>query len=153
MLGDRPARTLRGVPGRTSSGLQRPYDLVRVEEDARWRGCCTDELECLCRGSLPKEALPRPQQNRRDDQHGFIRKPMFEECRWQRRATREDKARTVLRLDAANARDEVRSNPLERAPCKTFRTVGSDVLRRRIEAVRQRIARRLGPEARPDIDR
>src|SRR3954463_5585850 len=88
------------------------------------------------RGSLRKEALPRAQQNRIDDQQRFIRKPMFEQRRCQRGATREDKARAVLRLDATNALDEVRSNALERAPFKTFRTVGSDVLRCRIEAVR-----------------
>jgi hypothetical protein len=88
------------------------------------------------RGSLLKEALPRPQQNRRDDQHGFIRQPMFEQRRCQRGATGMDKARAVLRLDAANAFDEVRSNALEWAPFETLRTVGRDVLRCRIEPVR-----------------
>src|SRR5207253_7456582 len=76
---------------------------------------------------------------------------MFEQRRCQRRATREDKVRAVLRLDAANALDDVRSEALERAPFKTFRTVGSDIFCCRIEAVRHRTARRLGPEARPDI--
>src|SRR6516162_4698307 len=103
------------------------------------------------RGFLRKEALPRAQQDRVDDQQDFIRKPMFEQRRCQRGATREDKVRAVLRLDAANALDEVRSKPLERAPFKTFRTVGSDIFRCRIEAVRYRTAGRLWPEARPDI--
>src|SRR6266571_364307 len=49
------------------------------------------------------------------------------------------------------ALDDVRSNALERAPCKTLRTVGSDKFCCRIEAVRHRTARRLWPEARPDI--
>ena len=40
---------------------------------------------------------------------------------------REDKVRAVLRLDAANALDDVRSRVLERAPFKTLRTVCSDV--------------------------
>src|SRR5918911_4001434 len=76
---------------------------------------------------------------------------MFEQGRGQRGATRENKVRAVLRLDAANALDDVRSKPLERAPFKTFRTVGSDIFCCRIEAVRHRTARRLWPEARPDI--
>jgi hypothetical protein len=76
---------------------------------------------------------------------------MFEQRRCQRGATREDKARAVLRLDAANALDDVRSKALERAPFKTFRTVGNDIFCCRIEAVRNRTARRLWPEARPDI--
>src|SRR5207247_4787957 len=76
---------------------------------------------------------------------------MFEDCRCQRGATPEDKVRAVLRLDAANALDDVRSKALERAPFKTFRTVGSDEFCCRIEAVRHRTARRLWPEARPDI--
>src|SRR5258705_7731729 len=76
---------------------------------------------------------------------------MFEQHRCQRGATREDKVRAVLRLDAANAVDDVRSKALERAPFKTFRTMGNDILRCRIEAVPYRTARRLWPEARPDI--
>ena len=76
---------------------------------------------------------------------------MFEQRRCQRGTTREDKVPAVLRLDAANAFDDVRSKALERAPLKTFRTVGSDKFRCRIEPVRQRTARRLWPEARPDI--
>src|SRR5262245_40429484 len=76
---------------------------------------------------------------------------MFEQRRCQRGATREDKARAVLRLDATNALDDVRSKALERAPFKTFRTVGSDIFCCRIEAVRHRTARRLWPEARPEI--
>src|SRR5207247_1821412 len=76
---------------------------------------------------------------------------MFEDCRCQRGATPQDKVRAVLRLDAANALDDVRSKALERAPFKTFRTVGSDIFCCRIEAVRNRTARRLWPETRPDI--
>src|SRR5216117_4284595 len=76
---------------------------------------------------------------------------MSEQRRCQRGATREDKVPAVLRLDAANALDDVRSKALERTPFKTFRTVGSDVFCCRIEAVRHRTARRLWPEARPDI--
>src|SRR5437867_7050350 len=76
---------------------------------------------------------------------------MFEQRRCQRGATRQDKVRAVLRLDAANALDDVRSKALERAPFKTFRTVGSDIFCCRIEAVRNRTARRLWPETRPDI--
>jgi len=102
-------------------------------------------------GFPPQRTLPRAQQDRIDDQQDFIRKPMFEQRRCQRGATREDKVRAVLRLDAANALDDVRSKALERAPFKTFRTVGSDIFCCRIEAVRHRTARRLWPEARPDI--
>src|SRR4051812_37196721 len=76
---------------------------------------------------------------------------MLEQRRCQRGATREDKVRAVLRLDAANVLDDVRSKALERAPFKTFRTVGSDIFCCRIEAVRHRTARRLWPEARPEI--
>jgi len=102
-------------------------------------------------GFPPQRTLPRAQQDRIDDQQDFIRKPMFEQRRCQRGATPEDKVRAVLRLDAANALDDVRSKALERAPFKTFRTVGSDIFCCRIEAVRHRTARRLWPEARPDI--
>src|SRR5258705_4030441 len=76
---------------------------------------------------------------------------MFEQRRCQRGASPEDKVPAVLRLDAANALDDVRSEALERSPFKTFRTVGSDIFRCCIEAVRHRTARRLWPEARPDI--
>src|SRR5580658_9951626 len=76
---------------------------------------------------------------------------MFEQGRCQRGATPEDKVRAVLRLDAANALDDVWSKALERAPFQTFRTVGNDIFCCRIEAVRQRAARRLGPEVRPHI--
>ena len=51
---------------------------------------------------------------------------MFEQRRCQRGVTPEDKVRAVLQLDAANALDDVRSKAFERAPFKTFRTVGSD---------------------------
>src|SRR6516165_4622758 len=76
---------------------------------------------------------------------------MFEQRRCQRGATRKDKVRAVLRLDAANALDDVRSKALERAPFKAFRTVGGDIFCCCIEAVRHRTARHLWPEARPDI--
>src|SRR3954466_8391110 len=76
---------------------------------------------------------------------------MFEQRRCQRGATPEDQVRTVLRLDAANALDDVRSKALERAPFKTLRTVGSDEFCCRIETVRHRTARRLWPVAGPDI--
>src|SRR2546430_8945248 len=76
---------------------------------------------------------------------------MFEQRRCQRGATPEDKVPVALRLDAAKPRDNVRSNALERTPLETFRTVGSDKFCCRIEAVRHRTARRLWPEARPDI--
>ena len=82
--------------------------------------CRADELECACRGSLRKEALPRAQQDRIDDQHDFIRKPMFEQRRCQRGATREDKVRAVLRLDAANALDDVRSKRPRTGPIQDF---------------------------------
>src|SRR5947209_17765119 len=103
------------------------------------------------RGSLRKEALPRAQQDRIDGQQDFIRKPMFEQRRCQRGATPEDEVRAVLRLDAANVLDNVRSKALERAPFKTFRTMGSDIFLGRIEAVGDRTARRVWPVARPDI--
>src|SRR5205823_10378604 len=128
-----------------------PGDLVATEDDACRRCIRADELELSCGGSFRKEALPRAQQDRRDDQQDLIRKPMFEQRRCQRGATRQDKVPAVLRLDAANALDDVWSNALERAPFKTFRTMGSDIFRRRIEAVRHRTARRLWPEARPEI--
>src|SRR6266852_6625808 len=78
-------------------------------------------------GFPPQRTLPRAQQDRIDGQHDFIRKPMFEQRRSQRGATPEDKVRAVLRLDAANALDDVRPQALERTPSKTFRTVRSVV--------------------------
>lgn len=50
-----------------------------------------------------------------------------EQHRCQRGATRDNEVRSVLRLDAADALDDVRSQALERAPCKTFGTVGGDI--------------------------
>src|SRR5260370_2164300 len=76
---------------------------------------------------------------------------MLEQRRCQRGATRQDKVRAVLRLDAANALDNVRSKALGWPPCKTFRTVGNHIFCCRIEAVRHRTARRFLPEARPHI--
>src|SRR5262245_20180788 len=76
---------------------------------------------------------------------------MFEQRRCQRGATPEDKVRAVLPLDAANALDDVRSKTLEGAPFKTLRTVGRDIFRCRVEAVRKRTARRLWPVVRPDV--
>src|SRR2546421_8016908 len=76
---------------------------------------------------------------------------MFEQRRCQRGASPEDKVRAAPRLDAANARDQVRSKALERAPFKTVRTVGSHKFCCRIDAVRHRTARRLWPVARPDV--
>ncbi len=43
------------------------------------------------------------------------------------------------------------SKSLERAPFQAFGTVGDDEFFRRIEAIRHRTARRLGPEARPVV--
>jgi hypothetical protein len=102
-------------------------------------------------GFPPQKSASLAQQDRIDDQQDFIRQPMFEERRGQCGAAREDEVRAVLRLDAANALDDVRSEALERSPCKAFRTVGRDIFLCRIEAVRHRAARRLGPETRPDV--
>src|SRR6185369_1682505 len=76
---------------------------------------------------------------------------MFEQRRCQRGATPEDEVRAVLRLDAANAVDDVRSDAFERAPFESFRMMSRDIFRCRIEAVRNRTARRLRPIARPDV--
>src|SRR5262249_15442542 len=75
---------------------------------------------------------------------------MFEQRRCQRRASPEDDVRAVLRLDAAKALDDVRSNAFGRAPSESLRTVGSDIFFCRIDTVRHRT---LGfrPEARPDV--
>src|SRR5262249_38398374 len=59
--------------------------------------------------------------------------------------------RAVVRLDAANIRDDIWSKTLERTPFQTLRPVGRDVLRRGVEAVRHGTARRLRPKARPEI--
>jgi hypothetical protein len=47
---------------------------------------------------------------------------------------------------SSNARDDVRSEALDRAPFETLRTVGCNVLRRRVEAVGHRTPRRRRPE-------
>jgi hypothetical protein len=77
-------------------------------------------------GFLPQRSASPCPKDRIDDQQDFIRKPMFEQRRCQRGATREDKVRAVLRFDSANALDDVLSKALERTPFKTFRTVGRD---------------------------
>lgn len=74
----------------------------------------------MCRGSFSKEAFPRAQQDRIDDQQDFIRKSMFDQRRCQRGATPEDKVRAILRLDAADVLDNVRSKALERPPFQDF---------------------------------
>jgi hypothetical protein len=63
----------------------------------------------------------------------------------------EDQVRRVLRLDATNSLDDIRSKAFERAPFKTIGPVGCDVFRGRVHAVRERTARSLRPVARPDI--
>src|SRR6266550_89805 len=80
-----------------------------------------------------------------------FREPTLEQRRCQRGAAPEDEVRAVQRLDAAKPQDDVRAETLERSPLKTFRTVSSDILPCCIEAVRHRTARRLWPEARPEI--
>ena len=70
------------------------------------------ELECAWRSSLCNEALSFAQQDWIDEQHDLIRKPVFEPYRCQCRAAPDD---------------QVRPKALERAPFKTFRTVGSDI--------------------------
>src|SRR5882724_8891028 len=76
---------------------------------------------------------------------------MFEQRRCQCGATPENQVWAVLRLDAANALDNVRAKALERAPFEAFRTMGRDIFPCRIKAVRHRAAWRLWPEPRPDI--
>jgi hypothetical protein len=131
--------------------LQRPSGLVCIDNNAGGQRFRADEFEGAWRGSLGKDALARAQQDRIDNQQDLIRKPMFQKRRCQRGATREDKVRSVLRLDAPNALDQVGSKALEGAPCKTLRAVGGDIFCCRIEAVSQRTARRLWPEARLGI--
>src|SRR5260370_11456236 len=126
------------------SGLQRPSGLIAVDDDPGRQSFRAGELECPWRSPLCKEALSYTQQD-------LIGKPVFEQHRCQRRAAPDDQVRSVLRLDAANALNDVRSKALERAPFKTFRTVGSDIFFCRVDAVRHRTARRLRPEARPEI--
>jgi len=132
-------------------GFQRPSDLVGIEDDAGRHWFRADELEGAWRGSLREEALPLAQQDRIDEQQDFISKPVFEQRRCQRGAAPEDDVWAVLRLDAANSTDYVRSEALERAPCETSRTVSSDIFFCCIEGVRHWTARRLWPEARQDI--
>src|SRR3954447_4411821 len=76
---------------------------------------------------------------------------MFQQRRCQRGAAREDQVRAVLRLDAADPCDNVRPKCLERAPFETLRAVGGYIFGCRIQALPNRTARRLGPEARPHI--
>src|SRR5690349_7102147 len=107
------------------SGLQRPGDLVVTEDDAGRRCVRADQLEGAWRSSLLKETLPRAQQDRIDHQQRFVRKPMFKQRRCQGGAARENEGRAVLRLDAANAGDHVRSNRLDRPPLQTLPTVSN----------------------------
>ena len=74
------------------------------------------------RGGVPsaKKRFPVPNRDRIDGQQDFIRKPMFEQRRCQRGATREDKIRAVVRLDAANALDDVRSKGPRTDPIQDF---------------------------------
>src|SRR3982751_6026357 len=76
---------------------------------------------------------------------------MLEQRRCQRGASPEDNVPVALRLDAADAFDDVRSNALERTPLETFRAMRGDILLCRVETVHRRTARRLWPETRPDI--
>jgi len=80
------------------------------------------------RGGAPseKKRLPVPKQNRNDEQQDLISKPVFEQRRCQRRAAPDDQVRPGLRLDPANALDDVRSKGLDRPPSKTLRPVQPD---------------------------
>jgi len=82
------------------------------------------------RSSLCENALPFAQQDWIHDQHDFIRKPVFEQRRCERGAAPEDKVRAILRLNVANALDNVRPNNarpnrLERAPIPDSPACGS----------------------------
>src|SRR5262245_39346805 len=91
------------------------------------------ERKRASRGSLRKKAFPFAKQDGIDQQKRLIRKPMLEQRRSQRRAAPKDQVRSLLRLDAANAIHDVRSNAFERAPFQALRPVGYDILRRRIQ--------------------
>jgi hypothetical protein len=69
-----------GLPHRVVelSGLQRPRDLVGVDDDAGRQSFRAIELECAWRSSLCKEALSFAQQDWIDEQQDLIRKPVFE---------------------------------------------------------------------------
>src|SRR5580698_7973708 len=111
------------MPRRRLCRLQRPGELVRTEDDPRRHSLRADKLERTWRRPLRKDALPRTQQDWIHNQQHFIRERMLQQRRCQRRAAREDKVRTILRLDAPNALNDVRSKALEWAPRKTFRAV------------------------------
>jgi len=60
---------------------------------------------------------------------------MLEQRGSERRTARQDYVDAILCLDAANAADDVRSNPLERTPVEGLPFVGDDILRRRVQPV------------------
>lgn len=102
-------------------------------------------------GSRRNEALPGSRKNRIDDQQYFICKNVFEQRRCQRGTSPDDKARAVLRLDAANTIDKVRSDALDIAPFKAVSTVGRDVFRRGVEPIRHWTDWSVWREARPRV--
>ena len=75
-----------GLPHRVIelSGLQRPRDLVGVDDDAGRQSFRAIELECAWRSSLCNEALSFAQQDWIDEQQDLIRKAVFEQRRCQR---------------------------------------------------------------------
>src|SRR5215471_16835707 len=101
--------------------LQRSSSLVGIDDDARRQSFRAIERKCAWRSSLRKKAFPFAQQDRIDQQKHLIHKPMLEQRRSQRRAAPGNQVRAVLRLDAANAIHDVRSNALERAPFQALR--------------------------------
>src|SRR5262249_55279294 len=57
------------------SSLQCPGELIRIENNSRWKCSGIDQLERARRSSLCHDAFPRAQQNRIDRQQNFIGQP------------------------------------------------------------------------------
>ena len=57
---------------------QRSGERVGVDEEAGGRGFRAGEYECAWHGVVREEALPLAQQDRTDEQHDLVRKPVFE---------------------------------------------------------------------------
>lgn len=86
---------------------QRSSGLENVDDDARRQSFRALPRKRAWRCPLRKRAPSFAQQDRIDQQKKLIRQPMLKQRRSQRRATRNNQVRTVLRLDVTDALHEV----------------------------------------------
>ena len=99
-------------------GPQRSGRCVGADDDTRGGSFRAGEREFARWSPVGKKTFPFAQQDWIDEQQNLIRKPLLEQHRCQRRTAPEDQVRPALRLDVANALDDVLSEAFDRTPSR-----------------------------------